>query len=339
MVWTDGGRFRLAAGGILPYSQTEGSLLQRRHLLSAAWWGLVAWLVLGVAALAQQTPSPEAQAFRYRFEPGTRMKYRVSAQLSGTLPLFGGLPVEKMNLEMTMALVVRQVRSDGNAELGIDMETFRAEMDGQALPLPLDRLRASLRDVVMVVTPRGEVLERKGGNVLPLQVPIPGVEGSQLPLLVLQLVFPEGALAPQQEWSYSRAMTAQTGDAPAQFTARWVQEETIHDIPASRFHQKMRWNRSFKADLFDLPTTDESLMVKQVEQTVQGEAQIWFSPTDGRLVRAVLDAQYEQRTRLLNPSEGATPPAPARLTARVQVVREELAAREPQSPPQKTQQQ
>ncbi|MDW8105470.1 MAG: hypothetical protein RMK92_10705 [Armatimonadota bacterium] len=304
-----------------------------RNLLAVAVWMALLWLAQA-GLLAQQAPvQPGGQTFRYRFEAGTQAKYRVTAQMSGTLPLFGGLPVEKMSLDMTVALKVQRIRPDGNAELGVDVEAFRAEMDGQALPLPLERLRASLRDLVMVVTPRGEVLERKGGSVLPLQVPIPGVEASQLPLLVLQLVFPTEPLSPQQEWSYSRAMTAAAGDPPAQFTARWVQDETVDDISASRFHQKMRWSRSFRADIFDLPTTDESLMVKQVEQSVNGEAQIWFHRTEGRLLRAVLDAQYEQRTRLLNPPEGSAPPALARLTAKVQVTREELAARNSQPKP------
>lgn len=294
-------------------------------------WAVMVLLV-HVAAVAQQAPvQTTPQLFRYRFEPGTSAKYRVSAQMSGTLPLFGGLPVEKVLLDMTVVLKVRQVRPDGNAELGIDVETFKAEMDGQALPLPVDRLRASVRDLVFVVTPQGEVVERKGGGVMPFNIPIPGIEASQLPLLVLQLVFPPESLSREQEWSYTRAMTTLPNDAPAQFTARWLKEEAVHHLDASLFHQKMRWSRSFKADVFDLPTTDESLMVKQIEQTVNGEAQIWFSRTDGRLVKAVLDAQYEQRARLLNPGETASQPAPARLTAKVQVIREELLPREPQN--------
>lgn len=289
-------------------------------------------LLMYTAAVAQQTPVQVApQLFRYRFEPGAPVKYRVSAQMSGTLPLFGGLPVEKVLLEMTLVLKVRQLRADGNAEVGMDVEAFRAEMDGQALPLPVDRLRAGMRDLMFVVSPHGEVVERRGAGAIPFQLPIPGIEASQLPLLVLQLVFPKEPLAFEQEWTYTRLMTTVPGDAPAQFTARWVKEEAVNGLSASLFQQKMRWSRSFKADIFDLPTTDESLTVKQIEQTVGGEAQIWFSRADGRLLKAVMDAQYEQRSRLLNPSEKTSQPAPARLTARVQILREELAPRENQN--------
>jgi len=256
------------------------------------------------------------------------MKYRVNAQMSGTLPLFGGLPVEKVVLDMTVVLKVQKVRPDANAELGIDVETFKAEMDGQALPLPADRLRASVRSLVFVVTPQGEVVERKGASALPFNIPIPGIEASQLPLIVLQLVFPQEPLSVEQEWRYSRAMTTLPGDTPAQFTARWLREEAVNNLTTSLFQQKMRWSRSFKADIFDLPTTDESLMVKQIEQTVSGDAQIWFERNEGRLVKAVMDAQYEQRVRLLNPGETASQLAPARLTARVQIIREELLPRE-----------
>ena len=287
--------------------------------------------VLGVclASAAQQAPTePSAQLFRYRFEPGVPMKYRVNAQMSGTLPLFGGLPVEKVVLDMTVVLKVQKVRPDANAELGIDVETFKAEMDGQALPLPADRLRASVRSLVFVVTPQGEVVERKGASALPFHIPIPGIEASQLPLIVLQLVFPQEPLSVEQEWRYSRAMTTLPGDRPAQFTARWLREEAVNNLTTSLFQQKMRWSRSFKADIFDLPTTDESLMVKQIEQTVSGDAQIWFERNEGRLVKAVMDAQYEQRVRLLNPGETASQLAPARLTARVQIIREELLPRE-----------
>lgn len=289
-------------------------------------------LLVHTAAVAQPAPvQTTPQLFRYRFEPGAAAKYRVSAQMSGTLPLFGGLPVEKVLLDMTVVLKARQVRPDGNVELGIDVEAFKAEMDGQALPLPVDRLRASVRDLVYVVTTQGELVERKGGSTMPFNIPIPGVEASQLPLLVLQLVFPREPISTGQEWSYSRAMTTIAGDAPAQFTARWLRDESVNGLAASLFSQKMRWSRSFKADVFDLPTADESLMVKQIEQTVYGEAQIWFSRTDGRLVKAVIDAQYEQRSRLLNPGETASQPAPAQLTAKVQIIREELLPREPQN--------
>lgn len=302
----------------------------RKHLGAVLWMATA--LLVHVAAVAQQTPiQTTPQLFRYRFEPGAQAKYRMTAQMSGTLPLFGGLPVEKVALDMTLVLKVRQVRADGNAELGVDVEAFKAEMDGQALPLPIDRLRASMRDLVFLVTPQGEVVERKGSSAIPFHIPIPGIESSQLPLLVLQLVFPREPLSVEQEWSYSRAMTAIPGDAPAQFTARWLKEEAVNGSGASLFQQKMRWSRSFKADIFDLPTTDESLTIKQIEQSVSGEAQIWFSRTDGRLVKAVMDAQYEQRSRLLNPSESASQPAPARLTAKVQIIREELAPRENQN--------
>ncbi len=296
----------------------------------------VFWLTLFVLAFgwmltvcAQQAPSEQtAQAFRYRFTPNSQSKYRVNAQMSGTLPLFGGLPVEQVLLDMTLVLKVRSVRPDGNAEVLMDVEAFKAEMDGQALPLPLERLRASLRDFVIVVSPLGEVVERKGASMMPFNVPLPGIEPSHLPLLLLQLVFPRDPISVEQEWTYTRAMTSTPNDQPAQFTARWVKEEPVSGIPASVFTQKMRWNRSFQADIFDMPTTDASLAVKQIEQNVIGEAQIWFHREEGRLVKATMTAQYEQQTRLLNPSETAVAPVPARLTAKIQILREELAPRE-----------
>lgn len=299
----------------------------------------VRWLAISVlvialcaVALAQQTPTqPSAQAFRYRLEPNSQVKYRVNAQMSGTLPLFGGLPVEKVVLDMTLALKARTVRPDGNAEIGIDIESFKADVDGQALPLPLDRLRASVRDLVYVVSPQGEVVERKGTGVMPFNIPIPGVEVSQLPLLVLQLVFPEEAVAVEQEWSYSRGMTTSPNDPPARFTARWLKDDALNGLAISQFSQKMRWNRAFKADIFDLPTTDESLAVKQVEQTVTGEAQVWFSRAEGNIVKTVVNAQYEQQSRPLN--SGGTAPAPAslRLTAKVQITREDIAPQQPET--------
>ncbi|GBC95305.1 hypothetical protein HRbin16_01092 [bacterium HR16] len=298
-----------------------------RTYLRIALWMVVGLLVHTTAVAQQASAQATAQLFRYRFEPNTQAKYRINAQMSGTLPLFGGLPVEKVLLDMTVVLKVRQVRPDGNAELGIDVEAFKAEMDGQALPLPVDRLRTSVRDLVVVVSPQGEVVERKGGGAMPFNIPIPGVELNQLPLLAFQLVFPKEPILSEQEWSYSRTMTSIPGDVPAQFTARWLKDEAVNGITASLFSQKMRWSRAFKADIFDLPTTDESLMVKQIKQSVSGEAQVWFSRADGRLVKAVMDAQYEQETRLLNPGETATQPAPVRLTARVQITREELVPR------------
>lgn len=314
-------------GGSVP-SFLMGKRSRGLGLLQVMLW-VAAGLLMSAAAVAQPAEATK-QLFRYRFEPNSQAKYRVSAQMSGTLPLFGGLPVEKVVLDMTVVLKVRQIRPDGNAELGIDVETFKAEMDGQALPLPVDRLRASVRDLVYVVTPQGEVVERKGTSAMPFQIPVPGVEASQLPLLVLQLVFPREPLSVEQEWHYSRAMTTIPNDAPAQFTARWLQEETVNGLAASLFTQKMRWNRSFKADIFDLPTTDESLMVKQIEQTVSGDARIWFSRADGRPIKAVIDAQYEQQSRLLNSTESTSQPSPARLTARVQITREELVPHESQ---------
>jgi len=293
---------------------------------------LMAFFGVCMASLAQQAPNePSAQSFRYRFAPNSQSKYRVNAQMTGTLPLFGGLPVEKVTLDMTLVLKVRQVRADGSAELNIDVEAFKAEMDGQLLPLPLDRLRASVRDLVYVVSPQGEVLERKGGSLMPFTIPIPGVEASQLPLLLLQLVFPKDVLLPEREWSYVRQMSAVPGEQPAQFTARWARDEVVNNLSASVFHQTMRWSRSFKADIFDLPTTDESLIVKQITQQIVGESQVLFSRLEGQLLKSVLKAQYEQQTRLLNQPEPASSPAPARLTATVQVTREDLLAREAQT--------
>lgn len=298
-------------------------LLQRADNIGTRAVFLVAAVTLALIApaptKAQQSP---AELFRYRFEPNTQVKYRVNAQMSGTLPLFGGLPVEKVVLDMTVVLKVRSVRTDGNAELGIDIEAFKAEMDGQTLPLPLDRLRDSMRNLVYVVNAQGEVLERKGSGVLPLNLPIPGVEASQIPLLVLQLAFPKEPITTDQEWHYTRAMTTAPTDPPATFSARWLKQEQVNGSSASLFSQKMQWNRAFKADIFDLPTTDESLMVKQIKQAVTGEAQIWFDQARGGLVKAVVNAQFEQQSRLLNPSETSPTPEPVRLTAKVQITRE-----------------
>lgn len=301
----------------------------RRTLRRAVWSGLRAGVVMVALVLTlglwMPTGAQEAssQPFRYRFEPNQQSRYRVSAQMSGTLPLFGGLPVEKVVLNMTVVLKVRGVRADGNAELGIDISAFQAEMDGQTLPLPLDRLRASVRDLVYVVNPQGEVLERKGAGVLPFNLPIPGVEASQLPLLALQLVFPKEPVTAGQEWRYTRAMSTAPGDPPADFSAQWVKDEPVNGISTSLFNQKMRWSRSFKADIFDLPTADESLMVKQIDQRMTGEAQIWFDRAGGGLLKAVIDARFEQQTRLLNPSEGTSVPAPVHLIAKVQITRED----------------
>lgn len=302
-----------------------GKVLGRQMMLRGLGIATVLSLVLWVSASAQQAP---AELFRYRFEPNSLSRYHVSAQMSGTLPLFGGLPVQKVLVEMTVVLRVHQVRPDGNAELGMDIEAFKADMDGQALPLPLERLRASVRDLLYVVSPQGEVLERRGAGVLPFNLPVPGVEVSQLPLLVLQLVFPKEPISPDREWGYPRVMTGVPNDTPAQFTARWLKDEPQNGLPASLFSQKMRWSRSFKADIFDQPTADESLMVKQIEQTVTGEAQIWFSRQEGKLLKATLNAQYIQQTRQLNPSGSSGEPTSVQLTAKMQITREDLVPRE-----------
>ncbi len=286
------------------------------------------------AVWAQQTPADvEPQVFRYQFTPNSQHKYRMRAEMSGVLPLLGGMPVEKVLVQITMALKVRNVRPDGNAEVSLDVEAFKAEMDGQTLPLPLERLRTGMRDMVYVINPQGEVVERKGTVQMPFNIPLPGVEPSQLPLMLFQLVFPRDAVTAGQEWTYNRPMTTTPGDAPAQFTARWAKDEAVSSVPASLFTQKMRWNRAFKADIFDMPTTDPSVTVKQIDQTVSAEAQIWFNREQGRLVRANLTAQYEQQTRLLNASETGSAPAPVRLTAKIQILREELAPRENETRP------
>lgn len=299
------------------------TLLQQANRIGTRAVFLAAGVILALIAPApteaQQSP---AELFRYRFEPNSQVKYRVNAQMSGTLPLFGGLPVEKVVLDMTVVLKVRSVRTDGNAELGVDIDAFKAEMDGQTLPLPLDRLRDSVRSLVYVVNSQGEVLERGGGGILPFNLPIPGVEVSQIPLLVLQLVFPKEPITTDQEWHYTRAMTANPTDSPATFSARWLKQEQVNGASASLFSQKMQWSRAFKADIFDLPTADESLMVKQIKQAVTGEAQIWFDRMEGGLVKAVMNAQFEQQTHLLNPSETSPSPEPVRLTAKVQITRE-----------------
>lgn len=299
------------------------ALSQQADRIGARAVFLIAAVTLALIAPApteaQQSP---AELFRYRFEPNSQVKYRVNAQMSGTLPLFGGLPVEKVVLDMTVVLKVRSVRTDGNAELGVDIEAFKAEMDGQTLPLPLDRLRDSVSNLVYVVNSQGEVLERRGGGILPFNLPVPGVEASQIPLLVLQLVFPKEPITTEQEWNYTRVMTTTPADPPATFSARWLKQEQVNGVSTSLFSQKMQWGRAFKADIFDLPTTDESLMVKQIKQAVTGEAQIWFDKVEGGLVKAVMNAQFEQQTRLLNPSETSPSPEPVRLTAKVQITRE-----------------
>src|ERR1043166_8001390 len=120
--------------------------------------------------LADSAPRP----LIYRFTPGKPLKYKLTADIKGSVPILENpTPVDiEATLTLTYIATPKTLLSDGTSDVAVKVENVEAELLKIPIDLDIDKIRKSLNQTVTLS--KGGVVKRvTGGGPLPFSVSVP----------------------------------------------------------------------------------------------------------------------------------------------------------------------
>ncbi|MBM3495577.1 MAG: hypothetical protein FJX72_14835 [Armatimonadetes bacterium] len=284
----------------------------------------IAALPLLVAALQLPAAPDGARRMTYRWSPRQVTKYRVAADLSGSLPIMQSVePIElDATLDLVYKVIVRSVDATGAASVDFRVQSAEAELARIPLPVPFEDAQRVL-DRSVTFAPTGEVRAVKAAGPLPFALSIPGVDPQRLYTLVCPIVFPERPVKRGDTWEYRSELLGTEGQ-PARFTATVIEPDPVK--PGSRSERALRVRQDFTMNVDQRLAADK----KPVESdgaahatrtgTIKGSGVMAFSPDRGKLLRGHLTIQADITERIVGePAAGETPETISKVKAVVRI--------------------
>lgn len=183
--------------------------------------------ILGLSVLLSGHPASAAGLpLAYKWKAGSVLKYKLKADLKGSLPLFGN--PEPVQLEGTLSFgyqaKVLSVKADGSADVALRADSAEAVIAGIPISVPDEDVRKIL-DQTVTFARTGEVLSRTDVKPLNIGVTIPGVDPQRLYTLLVPIVFPVAPPTANEQWDFKSDLLGAEG-TPAPFRA------TLAGVPA-----------------------------------------------------------------------------------------------------------
>lgn len=306
---------------------------------------------VALCCLASSGVGAPDRAMVYRWSPGKTTRYRLIADLSGSMPIMGS--AEPVDLEAVLTVIYRvtprKVEKDGAAVVEFRVESAEAEVVGIPLSVPMEDARKTL-DRTVTFAPTGEVTHVEAGPPLPFALTIPGVDPQRLYTLVCPVVFPSRPVAVGDAWDYRSELLGSEG-APAKFRATVVRPPTAAAQRAGELRIAeeftMDVNQTLDADRKAVPTAGtlsepapEPAEAKPVgaasrtrKGTINGAGVMVFDPVGGSLLRGHLTIQATITEKALGePAPDEVAEVISRVKAVVRIAPIQKPAQKPQSP-------
>src|ERR1051325_5880113 len=163
----------------------------------------IALLVIAGLAIADSPPQPLV----YRFKPGKPLKYKLTADIKGSVPILDNpTPVDiEATLTLTYSATPKTLLADGTSDVAVKVENVEAELLKIPIDLDIDKIRKSLNQTITLS--RGGVVKKvTGGGPLPFSVSVPGVDPRRLYTLIFPVVFQQRAVKPGDSWTFKSGL-------------------------------------------------------------------------------------------------------------------------------------
>ncbi|HSV72219.1 MAG TPA: hypothetical protein VLH79_00470 [Chthonomonadales bacterium] len=298
---------------------------------------------LGLASPALAEPSGP---LRYGWKTGEVVRYRITARITGSMPLFQS--PEPIDLDATLRTVfharVVSVGPEG-ATLAVGVESAEAEVANIPLEVPTEDVQKYLSQTVRLA-PTGEVISVTGGEPLPFDLAIPGVDPKRLYALMFPVVFPEHAPAPGEEWPFVSELLGGRGSG-ASFHAILRPPGAARPATAARPSGAARPATAARPSGAARPASATTLAVatrftmpvdqvvpekdpgpggipspaKSRKGTIEGDGAFRFAPRGARLHHGQVNLRADIVERLLGPPHAPEAPVETRtrIAARITV--------------------
>ena len=175
------------------------------------------------APVSPAAPAAAAQpvALRLKFTPGQTLYYTLVMDTSGNVMTGqsgAGMPIQ-IHMQMLMHQTVKSVQaSDGAATLDVGLDTMSMGMNGQAMPLPADRMAQMKTIGTMVILPTGKTVSFTPSEGMSAAGPMPGMDLTHMNPMSSLGQFPDTPVKAGDTWKSAVAMGMMGTQIAAGFT-------------------------------------------------------------------------------------------------------------------------
>ncbi len=164
-------------------------------------------------------PASPAILLRYHLNPGESLRYKLTADIHGSVPILDSPTPTDLNAAVRIVYVAtpRTRLADGTMDVEFKVESAEIEIEKIPFPIPEEQAQQILNQTVSLI-PTGEVKRVKAGAPLPFGVSIPGVDPKRLYALLFPIVFQSTPVKTGDKWNFKSELLGGQGAAPV-FTA------------------------------------------------------------------------------------------------------------------------
>ncbi len=190
--------------------------------MSVPFRAVLVCTLVSLCAGAWANPAAGRITLAYNFAPGHALRYRLIASVKGTAPLFDSPTPVDLDAKVTLVYIAtpRALAADGSADVEFHVDSGELVISGLPWDVPVEQLQ-KIFDQTVTFSPTGAVKQIRGGEPLPFNVTIPGVDPKRLYAMIFPVVFQSKPVAPGQSWAFTSELLGGQGTQPT-FTATLV---------------------------------------------------------------------------------------------------------------------
>lgn len=234
-------------------------------------------------------------ALAYQMTPGKAQRYRLTAEIKASVPIFGSATPTDLEAGIELVYVAKPKTNLADGDSDVDLQVEKASLalgmpgskkeDRLPFPIELDQIREVLNQQV-TISRLGQVKQVKGGAELPFGVSIPGVDPKRLYALLFPVVFKAQPVKPGDRWTFTSELLGGQGAKPT-FTA------TI--LPPAESGASVRIKEDFDMTVDHSVGPDQKPLKpgksahRRTQGKITGAGTLHFDPSIGLFTKSVVD--------------------------------------------------
>jgi len=304
---------------------------------------LMCCVVVG-APRALTAPAPETVTPRllaYRLTPGETLRYKLTANVQASVPLFGNPTPIDLHAIITLVYLAtpRTLLADGTSDVEFRVESAEVEIGNATEKIPLPLEMEQVQDVLnqtVTLSKTGEVKKVQGGGQLPFDVSVPGVDPKRLYTLLFPVVFLDRPVKPGDRWTFKSELLGGEGTRPT-FSATVLPSNAGAPTDVTPIRENFAMDIDQRIDAEKRPVTGRAKVHKTRKGRIEGSGLLQFDRAQGRFTRGDVQISASIKENLIGKPRAKDEPKQihSKVKAKVSVVLQPAPAPSPNEIPAK----
>lgn len=307
---------------------------------------LCALATIGFGVPATKADAPN-RMLAYKLTPGESLRYKLSATIHGSLPLFDSPEPNELNATILIVYIATPKTRLADGTMDVDFKVEKAELEVEKIPFPIEPEQAQqILNQSVSLSSTGEVKKVRNGAPLPFGVSIPGVDPKRLYALLFPIVFQTKPVKAGDTWNFKSELLGGEGTKPV-FTATVLPVEAemsplSNDSPAkgvtgksapknsssvqsnsntARLREEFEMMVDQKLDADKKPVTGDKPVHRTRTGKINGTGTFLFDETHGRFTSGDVTIDANVREDLVGPPANEDEPKQllSKINAKVKV--------------------